>query len=58
MPNEVNAQKPKLTGYGLVRNAAGEPQFDDYADIPEHFHPYLTTQDWIYINSQRKVPCQ
>jgi hypothetical protein len=52
--NNVVAQKPKLKGYGLVRNAAGDPQFDDYENIAEVFHSVLTEEDWIYINLKRK----
>jgi hypothetical protein len=51
--SNVVAQKAKLKGYGLVRNAKGEPQFNDFNDIPEVFHPYLDEEDWIYINEQR-----
>ena len=56
--NEVQAQKGTFKGYGLVRNAKGEPQFDDYENINEAFHSILTEEDWIYINEKRKEPCQ
>lgn len=54
----VKAQKGKLKGYGLVRNAKGEPKFDNYEDIPKVFHSLLTEEDWIYINEKRKESCQ
>jgi hypothetical protein len=52
--SKVNAEKGKFKGYALVRNSAGQPQFNDYEDIPEVFHAALTEEDWIYINSKRK----
>jgi hypothetical protein len=52
--SKVKAQKGTFKGYGLVRNAKGEPQFDDYTIIPKAFHSILTDKDWFYINSKRK----
>ena len=49
---EVNAQEGKAKLVGLVRNKQGEPQFDDYNNIPEVFHSALTEDDWVYIESQ------
>jgi hypothetical protein len=52
--SKVKAQDGSFKGYGLVRNAKGEPQFDDYTIIPKQFHSILTDEDWIYINLKRK----
>ena len=38
----------------LVRNKDGQPQFNDFTDIPEVFHGSLTEEDWIYINERRE----
>jgi hypothetical protein len=63
MDNHVVAQMGKMTGFGLVRNAKGEPQFSDYVAGPEIFRdqvtagdkkPILTEEDWTYINLKRK----
>jgi hypothetical protein len=54
MASSVKGQKAKLKGYGLVRNSSGQPQFDNYENIPEVFHSVLTEEDWIYINNKRK----
>jgi len=51
---KFNAQKGSVKITGLVRNAAGEPQFNDYNNIPEVFHKSLTEDDWVYIEKQRK----
>ncbi len=56
MASNVTAEAGTFKGYALVRNAAGEPQFDDYNKIPEAFNAVLTTEDWIYINEKRKEP--
>lgn len=50
---DVYAQEGKMQGYGLVRNAKGQPQFDDYNDIPKVFHELLTEEDWQYIKEQQ-----
>ena len=52
--SKVTAQKGTFKGYGLVRNAKGQPQFDDYENIPKAFHDILTEEDWMYINLKRK----
>lgn len=54
MGSNAVAQKPKLKAIGLVRNAQGQPQFNNWDDIPEIFHPYLSEEDWQYIKQQRK----
>ena len=43
--------------FGLVRNKDGQPQFDDFENIPEVFHASLTAEDWVYINEKRKEQC-
>ena len=53
MANNVKAEKGKLRGTGLVRNAAGKPQFDDFNVIAEIFHDHLSVEDWEYIEQQR-----
>jgi hypothetical protein len=55
---DVNAQKSTFKGYGLVRNSEGQPQFDDYSDIPEVFYPLLTQEDWEYIETKREEQWQ
>ena len=50
---KVYAQKGRAKAVALVRNMHGDPQFNDYNDIPKVFHENLTTEDWIYINKQR-----
>ena len=53
MANNVNAQRGTFKGYGLVRNAQGQPQFSDWENIPEVYHPLLTEEDWEYIRQMR-----
>tara|TARA_R110000851_G_scaffold9579_3_gene35581 strand:- start:32398 stop:32574 length:177 start_codon:yes stop_codon:yes gene_type:complete len=50
----VNAQPARMQGVGLVRNAKGEPQFDNYNNIPEVFFPMLTSEDWVYIQLRQE----
>ena len=56
--NDVKAQQTGFKAYGIVRNAAGEPQFDDYDNIPEVFHSALTEADWEFIDYKRKTKWQ
>ncbi len=49
----VHADKATMKGAGLVRNAQGQPQFDDFNNIPEIFHSVLSEEDWEYIRQQR-----
>ena len=51
---DVKAQKSKMRGIALVRNALGQPQFDNYDYIPETFHPHLNYDDWAYIRQRRE----
>jgi hypothetical protein len=51
---DVKAQKATFKGYALVRNKDGQPQFNDWHDIPEIFHSSLTVSDWEYIYKRRK----
>ena len=54
MGSNVTAKPPKLKAVGLVRNSQGQPQFNDWENIPEIFHEHLSAQDWEYIKEQRK----
>ena len=56
--NDVKAQQTRFKAYGIVRNAAGEPQFDDYDNIPEVFHSALNEADWEFIDYKRKTKWQ
>ena len=51
--NDVKAQQTRFKAYGIVRNAAGEPQLDGYDNIPEVFHSALTEADWEFITYMR-----
>ena len=48
------AKVERLKIVALVRNKHGQPQFNDYNDIPEVYHSALTEEDWVYINEMRK----
>jgi hypothetical protein len=50
---EIAAQQPEYKIVALVRNKDGQPQFNDFSDIPEEYHSALTEEDWIYINEMR-----
>ena len=54
MGSNVKAQKGTYKGVALVRNGKGQPQFNDWNDIPEQFHKHLSVEDWEYIEQQRK----
>jgi len=43
----------KLQGAFIVRDAHGHVKFDNWDDIPEVFHPYLTAEDWQYIEERQ-----
>ena len=51
--NDVKAQDGEIKVFGLVRNAKGQPQFDDYFNIPKEFHHVLTEEDWQYIKEMQ-----
>ena len=53
--NEVNAESGTIKACFLVRDADGNPQFDDWENIPEAFHPVLTDKDWLYIKDRRET---
>jgi|TARA_R110000782_G_scaffold255480_1_gene344309 hypothetical protein len=50
----ITAAEAGFKGYGLVRNARGEPQFNDFNNIPEPFQASLTEEDWVYIETQQQ----
>lgn len=50
---EHKASPAKVRVEGIVRNRHGQPQFDDFNNIPEIFHPFLTEEDWKYIETNR-----
>jgi len=51
---DVEAQSSIMHGIGLVRNADGKPQFNDFNNIPEAFFQLLTEKDWVYIREQQE----
>ena len=52
--SKVKAQQGRIKAVALVRNAQGQPQFNDWQDIPSVFHPFLTEDDWVYIQSKQE----
>ena len=54
MGNNAIAQNGTFKGVGLVRNQHGQPQFNDWDNIPEQFHKHLSDKDWEYIKQKRK----
>lgn len=55
MASNAVAQKGKFKGYGLVRNRQGQPQFNDWDNIPRVFHTLLSDEDWDYIKQQQRI---
>ena len=51
---EVEAQRAAYKLVALVRNKDGQPQFNDFNNIPEAYHDVLTEDDWIYISEKRR----
>ena len=50
---DVKAQEGRIKAVALVRNMNGDPQFNDFNNIPEVFHGALSVEDWEYIEHQR-----
>jgi len=49
----IYAEEAKLKVVAIIYNKDGQPQFDDFNNIPKEFEPSLTEKDWEYINSRR-----
>ena len=56
--NDVQSEPAEMKMVALVRNADGQPQFDDWENINPIFYPILTEEDWVYIHNQRTATCQ
>jgi hypothetical protein len=54
MGSNVKAQSGTFKGVALIRNGKGQPQFNDWDNIPEKFHKHLSVEDWEYIFKKRE----